>query len=261
MKIWTFLSVKADISCLDFPALSCTLQYITIVFQGTFWPLLPWIVMEFVRLFAKLIFFIMVIIVWAIYMGEGEDTSNIIATGVIGAAVMGTYQNTKITLSFDIFEITSQLFQLSSTTYGFVLSAIFNFYGKSIKSEICTRSKIPQVIKLPLLWLQIMIMKTPMTTCPNILPKSLLMGMMLHLSKVKLTPKVRCQMGLQTRQAQQRQMNDTEMSISRHYFNLCQFTNFSTFTIEKCCEQINYSALQKKWLKLDYLSENWTRIG
>ena len=40
----------------------------------------------------------MVIIVWAIYMGEGEDTSNIIATGVIGAAVMGTYQNTKITL-------------------------------------------------------------------------------------------------------------------------------------------------------------------
>ena len=53
--------------------------------------------MEFVRLFAKLIFFIMVIIVWAIYMGEGEDTSNIIATGVIGAAVMGTYQNTKIT--------------------------------------------------------------------------------------------------------------------------------------------------------------------
>ena len=52
----------------------------------------------------------MVIIVWAIYMGEGEDTSNIIATGVIGAAVMGTYQNTKITLLFDIFESTSHLF-------------------------------------------------------------------------------------------------------------------------------------------------------
>lgn len=123
-----------------------------------------------------------------------------------------------------------------------MLSAIFNFYGKSIKLEICTRSKIPQVIKLPLLWLQIMIMKTRMTTCPNILPKSLLMGMMLHLSKVKPTPKVRCLMGPQTHQALQRQMNDTEMSISRHYFNLCQFTKFSTFTIKKCCEQINYSA-------------------
>jgi len=59
--------------------------------KGTFWPLLPWIVMEFVRLFAKLIFFIMVIIVWAIYMGEGKDTSNIIATGVIGAAVMAFF--------------------------------------------------------------------------------------------------------------------------------------------------------------------------
>lgn len=59
--------------------------------KGTYWPLLPWMIAEFIRLFAKLIFFIMVIIVWAIYMGEGQDTSYIIATGVIGAAVMAFF--------------------------------------------------------------------------------------------------------------------------------------------------------------------------
>jgi len=53
--------------------------------KGRYWPLLPWIVMEFIRLFAKVVFLIMVLIVWAIYVGENADYSHIIATGVIGA--------------------------------------------------------------------------------------------------------------------------------------------------------------------------------
>ena len=60
-------------------------------FQGRYWPLLPWIVMEFIRLFAKVVFLIMVLIVWAIYVGENADYSHIIATGVIGAGATGEY--------------------------------------------------------------------------------------------------------------------------------------------------------------------------
>ena len=54
--------------------------------------------MEFIRLFAKVIFLIMVLIVWAIYVGENADYSHIIATGVIGAGATGEY-----TLSFFYF--------------------------------------------------------------------------------------------------------------------------------------------------------------
>ncbi len=57
--------------------------------KGSQWPLLPWIVIEFVRLFIMLGLFVMTIIVWAVYMGAEEDSSYIIATGVIGAAVLG----------------------------------------------------------------------------------------------------------------------------------------------------------------------------
>ena len=47
--------------------------------------------MEFIRLFAKVVFLIMVLIVWAIYVGENADYSHIIATGVIGAGATGEY--------------------------------------------------------------------------------------------------------------------------------------------------------------------------
>ena len=47
--------------------------------------------MEFIRLFAKVVFLIMVLIVWAIYVGENADYSHIIATGVIGAGATGGY--------------------------------------------------------------------------------------------------------------------------------------------------------------------------
>ena len=59
------------------------------IFQGSQWPILPWLVLDFIRLAAKLIIFVMVIIVWAVYMGENEDSSYIVATGVLGAAALG----------------------------------------------------------------------------------------------------------------------------------------------------------------------------
>jgi len=59
--------------------------------KGTFWPLLPWIILEFVRLVAKLIIFVMVIIVWAVYLEENADESYLIATGVMGAATIAFF--------------------------------------------------------------------------------------------------------------------------------------------------------------------------
>ena len=45
--------------------------------------------MEFTRLATKLIIFVMVIIVWAVYLEENADESYLIATGVMGAATIG----------------------------------------------------------------------------------------------------------------------------------------------------------------------------
>jgi len=59
--------------------------------KGTFWPLLPWIILEFVRLATKLIIFVMVIIVWAVYLEENADESYLIATGVMGAAAIAFF--------------------------------------------------------------------------------------------------------------------------------------------------------------------------
>jgi len=55
------------------------------------WPILPWIIIEFIRLIAKLATLILVIILWAVNMNEGADTSYLIATSVIGAALMAFY--------------------------------------------------------------------------------------------------------------------------------------------------------------------------
>jgi len=59
--------------------------------KGSQWPILPWLVLDFIRLAAKLIIFVMVIIVWAVYMGENEDSSYIVATGVLGAAALAFF--------------------------------------------------------------------------------------------------------------------------------------------------------------------------
>lgn len=71
--------------------------------------MLPWIVMEFIRLFAKVVFLIMVLIVWAIYVGENADYSHIIATGVIGAGATGEYT---LSLYFYIFILIYRVFFL-----------------------------------------------------------------------------------------------------------------------------------------------------
>ena len=77
--------------------------------------MLPWIVMEFIRLFAKVVFLIMVLIVWAIYVGENADYSHIIATGVIGAGATGEYT---LSLYFYIF----------ISIYGFFSFLAFFYY-------------------------------------------------------------------------------------------------------------------------------------
>jgi len=76
---------------------SCCFFFVAIVLAiiGTakdkHWPLLPWIIMEFIRLFFKVIVLVLVIILWAVNMKEGADTSNLIATSVIGAVIVAFY--------------------------------------------------------------------------------------------------------------------------------------------------------------------------
>jgi len=55
------------------------------------WPILPWIILEFIRLIMKVVILVLVIILWAVNMSEGSDSSNLIATSVIGAVVMAFY--------------------------------------------------------------------------------------------------------------------------------------------------------------------------
>jgi len=55
------------------------------------WPILPWIILEFIRLLFKTVILILVIILWAVNMSEGADTSNLIATSVIGAVILAFY--------------------------------------------------------------------------------------------------------------------------------------------------------------------------
>lgn len=59
--------------------------------RGNHWPLLPWIIMEFMRLVLMLTLFVMTIIIWAVYMEETADSSILIATGVIGAACLAFF--------------------------------------------------------------------------------------------------------------------------------------------------------------------------
>lgn len=54
-------------------------------------PILPWIIMEFIRLFIKIVILVLVIILWAVNMNDGDDSSNLIATGVIGAVIVAFY--------------------------------------------------------------------------------------------------------------------------------------------------------------------------
>ena len=50
---------------------------------------MPWLILEFVRLLLKLILVIATIVVWAVNMSAEDDTSYIIASGIIAAATLG----------------------------------------------------------------------------------------------------------------------------------------------------------------------------
>lgn len=54
---------------------------------------MPWIILEFVRLAATTVALVIVLILWGVYMTENDDTSLLIATGVLGVAVICTYFN------------------------------------------------------------------------------------------------------------------------------------------------------------------------
>lgn len=49
---------------------------------------MPWICLEFVRLAGTTIALVIVLILWGVYMTENDDTSLLIATGVLGVAVL-----------------------------------------------------------------------------------------------------------------------------------------------------------------------------
>jgi len=55
------------------------------------WPLLPWIVLEFIRIFVMMVCTVIAIIIWAVYMDDTKDTSYMIATGIISMILMAMF--------------------------------------------------------------------------------------------------------------------------------------------------------------------------
>ena len=53
--------------------------------------MMPWIVLEFIRLFIKLLLLILTIVLWVIFMDQNADTTFIIAIGVIGTLFLSNY--------------------------------------------------------------------------------------------------------------------------------------------------------------------------
>ena len=52
---------------------------------------MPWIVLEFIRLFIKLLLLILTIVLWVIFMDQNADTTFIIAVGVIGTLFLSNF--------------------------------------------------------------------------------------------------------------------------------------------------------------------------
>ena len=64
--------------------------------DGTYssrWPLIGWIVLEFIRIFSMMICTIIAIIIWAVYMDDSKDTSYMIAVAVIGMMLISMLFN------------------------------------------------------------------------------------------------------------------------------------------------------------------------
>jgi len=57
--------------------------------QSGHWLILPWIVVKFIFLAALAAFFITVVILMSVYKPDDEDTSEIIASGVVLAVITG----------------------------------------------------------------------------------------------------------------------------------------------------------------------------
>jgi len=55
------------------------------------WPLIGWIVLEFIRIFSMMICTIIAIIIWAVYMDDSKDTSYMIAVAVIGMMLITAF--------------------------------------------------------------------------------------------------------------------------------------------------------------------------
>lgn len=49
---------------------------------------MPWIVVEFIRLFVSILLIVLTIVLWVIYMDASADTTFIIALGVIGIIII-----------------------------------------------------------------------------------------------------------------------------------------------------------------------------
>lgn len=59
------------------------------IFQDSPWFLMPWIVFKFIILALLTTFVVLVIVLAAVYLPEGGDSSYVIASGVIAAAAVG----------------------------------------------------------------------------------------------------------------------------------------------------------------------------
>jgi len=55
------------------------------------WPLLPWMILEFIRIFVMVVCTVIAIIIWAVYMDDTEDTSYMIAAGIISMIFMAMF--------------------------------------------------------------------------------------------------------------------------------------------------------------------------
>lgn len=101
MKLWkceTSFDLQYEIKNIFIGIITaCCIFFVVIVIAiiGTakdkHWPLLPWIIIEFIRLFTKVALLVLVIILWAVNMKENADTSNLIATSVIGSVILAFY--------------------------------------------------------------------------------------------------------------------------------------------------------------------------
>ena len=64
------------------------------------WPLIGWIVLEFIRIFSMMICTIIAIIIWAVYMDDSKDTSYMIAVAVIGMMLISMLFKDRICILF-----------------------------------------------------------------------------------------------------------------------------------------------------------------